>query len=482
MKRNATCILWRVLPIAASVLIMLGAGYWFFKAEPDKPKYANVIKVNSIQRSPMVKQPNDKPVKGELAQVDLPKGPTRTHLINKKDTVDNRMAIVKKAEKFEDILKKMDALKVDTNGLIVKNGPAVVKIHINGKDFTGGDIKQAVKNLPADALSKIQIIDDYGDQVIKMPPVKITITGKLIDAVTHEPMTGATIGTAGKGLAQADIDGKYKVTVDAGATLVFTNIGYASQAIKLKPGMQSLDVKLLGDSRSRSDPVIRGYVKRNPNDSKGSSYIITGKEVQDHPVGNVEQLLQGKVAGLNIKNNNMVTGRVTDKEGQPIPGVSILNGKKSVATTDVNGQYRVAVNKDSSLAFSSIGYSVQAIKLKPGQATLDIKLDVVKNIALAEVAIVTTKGNPCKENIQFKNTFFGDIAIVDRYVFEHAGGYVTTITDKKFLIALKFIAARAPMSFEANNSAIGYADLKTFTVNKAEWLKWYEANKCNNLK
>jgi Ca-activated chloride channel family protein len=61
-----------------------------------------------------------------------------------------------------------------------------------------------------------------------------------------------------------------------------------------------------------SQPVIRGYVKRNRDQTTGSSYTIVGKEVQDHPVGNVEQLLQGKVAGVNSP--NVVRSRVNGKE------------------------------------------------------------------------------------------------------------------------------------------------------------------------
>ncbi|MBC7401486.1 MAG: von Willebrand factor type A domain-containing protein [Mucilaginibacter sp.] len=131
----------------------------------------------------------------------------------------------------------------------------------------------------------------------------VTVTGKITDAGTGNPLVGATVGTAGKGLAQTDANGKYSVIVDNNATLVFTDIGYVSQAIKLKPGQTTLNISLVADSRSLSEVVIRGYVKRNRDETTGSSYIVTGKEVQNNPVGNVEQLLQGKVAGLNVQSN-----------------------------------------------------------------------------------------------------------------------------------------------------------------------------------
>jgi Ca-activated chloride channel family protein len=127
----------------------------------------------------------------------------------------------------------------------------------------------------------------------------ITVTGKIVDAANGQPIVGATIGTNGKGLTQSDVDGKYTVAANNGATLVFISLGYTSQSIKLKPNQTVLNVSLIADSKSLNEVVIRGYVKRNRDETTGSSYIVVGKEVRDNPVGNVEQLLQGKVGGIN---------------------------------------------------------------------------------------------------------------------------------------------------------------------------------------
>jgi Ca-activated chloride channel family protein len=136
-----------------------------------------------------------------------------------------------------------------------------------------------------------------------------TVTGKILDAVTKEPLTGATIGTlAGIGITQADIKGNYKVTVEEGSTLTFSFVGYVTQLVKLIPGQTIVNINMSPGARSVQDVVLRGYVKRNREQTYGSSYIITGKEVQDNPVGNTEQLLQGKVGGLNIQNNTGAPG------------------------------------------------------------------------------------------------------------------------------------------------------------------------------
>ncbi|MEO6520165.1 MAG: TonB-dependent receptor [Mucilaginibacter sp.] len=64
----------------------------------------------------------------------------------------------------EDVLKKLPGVDVDKDGNVTAEGKAVNKVRINGKDFFGGDVKTATKNLPADVIESIQMIDDYGDQ------------------------------------------------------------------------------------------------------------------------------------------------------------------------------------------------------------------------------------------------------------------------------------------------------------------------------
>src|ERR1700712_4578975 len=73
---------------------------------------------------------------------------------------------------------------------------------------------------------------------------KVTVKGTVIDKATKEPMAGATISVGGKGLSQADVDGKFTVVVDDGSTLVFSIVGYTTQSIKLKPGQVLLNITL----------------------------------------------------------------------------------------------------------------------------------------------------------------------------------------------------------------------------------------------
>ena len=66
----------------------------------------------------------------------------------------------------EDLLKKMPGFEVDKSGGIVINGKTVTKVFVNGKEFFTGDPKMATKNLPADAVDKIQVYDRKSDQAM----------------------------------------------------------------------------------------------------------------------------------------------------------------------------------------------------------------------------------------------------------------------------------------------------------------------------
>ncbi|MEO5682832.1 MAG: outer membrane beta-barrel family protein [Chitinophagaceae bacterium] len=64
----------------------------------------------------------------------------------------------------EDLLKKLPGIQVDKDGKIKWNGEEVKKILVDGKEFFGNDPKMASKNLPADAIEKVQVFDRKSEQ------------------------------------------------------------------------------------------------------------------------------------------------------------------------------------------------------------------------------------------------------------------------------------------------------------------------------
>jgi hypothetical protein len=84
----------------------------------------------------------------------------------KEDTVEYRAGAfgTKPNASTEELLKKLPGVQVDREGNVTAQGKAVTRIKVNGKDFFTGDPKTATKEIPADMIDKVQVIDDYGDQ------------------------------------------------------------------------------------------------------------------------------------------------------------------------------------------------------------------------------------------------------------------------------------------------------------------------------
>ncbi len=87
-------------------------------------------------------------------------------VVVKEDTVQYTASAYKVREgaPVEDLLKKLPGVDVDANGNVTAQGQSITKVRINGKDVFGGDVQTITKNLPADVVENMQVIDDPGDQ------------------------------------------------------------------------------------------------------------------------------------------------------------------------------------------------------------------------------------------------------------------------------------------------------------------------------
>ncbi len=84
----------------------------------------------------------------------------------KEDTVSYKIdsTMYRKNDNVEQVLKNLPGVQVDKDGKVTAQGKEVTKVKVNGKEFFGGDVKTATRELNADMVDKIQIVDDYGDQ------------------------------------------------------------------------------------------------------------------------------------------------------------------------------------------------------------------------------------------------------------------------------------------------------------------------------
>lgn len=90
----------------------------------------------------------------------------RPPIIFKTDTVEFTASnyIIRANDTVDDLLKQMEGMYVNRDGELSYQGQKVEQAKLNGKVFIDGDVSSAIRNLPAEIVSKIQIVDDYGDQ------------------------------------------------------------------------------------------------------------------------------------------------------------------------------------------------------------------------------------------------------------------------------------------------------------------------------
>ena len=83
----------------------------------------------------------------------------------KGDTIEYNTAAYQVSETatVEELLKKMNGVEVDKEGNVTVNGEEIKAVRIDGKKFFGNDVQTATKNIPADMIEKIQVIDEKSD-------------------------------------------------------------------------------------------------------------------------------------------------------------------------------------------------------------------------------------------------------------------------------------------------------------------------------
>lgn len=126
-------------------------------------------------------------------------------IVIKEDTVEFKADSfkVKPNAMVEDLLKKLPGVAVDKDGNITAQGKTVTRVKVNGKDFFQGDAKTATRELSADMIDKVQIVDDYGDQA-NMSGIKDGEPEKVINLQLKKDKNKGVFGrlTAGAGTAQ----------------------------------------------------------------------------------------------------------------------------------------------------------------------------------------------------------------------------------------------------------------------------------------
>ncbi len=137
----------------------------------------------------------------------------------------------------------------------------------------------------------------------------VTVEGNVLDA-QKTPLVGVTIAVKGRNTGtQSDPNGHYKLLVadPANAILVFTFIGYATREEPLN-GRTAVSVVLGEDRKKLDEIVVVGYGQQKKKDVTGAISTVSAKSIQDVPVTNPQQALQGRAPGVEVINNSSKPG------------------------------------------------------------------------------------------------------------------------------------------------------------------------------
>jgi iron complex outermembrane receptor protein len=148
----------------------------------------------------------------------------------------------------------------------------------------------------------------------------VTVSGKVLDD-TGLPLPGVTVVLKGTTRGTStNASGDYSLSVPAsGGTLVFSFIGFSTQEVAI--GNQStVNVSLSTDTKALQEIVVVGYGTQKKSDVTGSVTSVSSEDFVKGQVTTPEQLIQGKVAGVQITSNGGAPGAGSTIR---IPGWSI---------------------------------------------------------------------------------------------------------------------------------------------------------------
>lgn len=146
----------------------------------------------------------------------------------------------------------------------------------------------------------------------------VTVSGKIVDQKTNQGLGGVTIN-AGKAKTMSDANGNYKIAT-ATKTIVFSYVGYDNYTATV--GKQTtINVSLVPDAKLLEEVIITGYSRERKTQFAGAATTISGRTVNDVPVGSFDQALQGRVPGMLVNSGS----------GQPGASASItIRGVQSI--------------------------------------------------------------------------------------------------------------------------------------------------------
>jgi len=356
--------LWKKGAVAASLLLFFSLGYQFLKPDskiitPNGTKENNVV-IQEKQDTNTTEKPSE--IIKPDAEVILKKQISKQTTLVVLDTISE---VNREIEPVANVKSKEVELSKDKEATISAMKVEAIALEEN----------------------KAKITSTY-DATTR------TISGIVTDE-KNLPLPGANVFIKGttKGVT-TDFDGKFNIPAEKGDKLVFSYIGYENSYATVGEN-DKMNMKLVNNSMALSEVVVVGYGTQKKSDLTGSVAMVSGKDLLKQKSVNINQALQGKVAGVQITNNS---GFLSQGSPGPSPTIAI-RGSASITQSNeplyiidgvpVNAndfkQLKPENVKDISVTKDAAATSIYGSRASNGVIIINTKNGILQNLSKKEL-------------------------------------------------------------------------------------------------
>ncbi|MGZ3750585.1 MAG: SusC/RagA family TonB-linked outer membrane protein [Mucilaginibacter sp.] len=228
-------------------------------------------------------------------------------------------------ERFFELLEKRSNYSFLYNNEVISNQ----KINLEIKNSSVSQIlDDALKNtdLSYKILSGNLVVITARSQVVNL----IQITGKVVSS-DGLPLPGATVLVKnGNYSTITDGEGNFSIKAPDNGVLIVSYIGYIKQEVQVN-GKTQFTIVLKEQPGNLNEVIVVGYGTQRKKDLTGAVSLISAKDISSIPVGGIDQIMQGKAAGVSVTEN---TGAPGDGISVHIRGVGTINGNDPLYIID----------------------------------------------------------------------------------------------------------------------------------------------------
>ena len=167
------------------------------------------------------------------------------------------------------------------------------------------------------------------------------VSGKVVDEAGNGVPNVTVTVKGSKDATQTDANGDYTFNATENAVLVFSSVGFASNEVKTK-GKNSVNITLSSQVSKLNEVVVVGYGTQRKVDLTGSVSSISKKDFVDKPFTSPDQILAGRVTGVNIANRSGDPGAPIDVRIRGVGTIGnnqplwVIDGVPTVQTTNIS--------------------------------------------------------------------------------------------------------------------------------------------------